>query len=642
MGIPYYFYVISRKTPGILLSECPKGCAQYFLDYNGVIHQAVNGVLHGPNAPSPSESPDELEQRMFQAIWEYTESCIQIVQPTQEVSLCVDGVAPVAKMIQQRKRRYLSGLRARLDGETVLWDRNAISPGTPFMTRLHAFLRAALRNRPAATAASASASASASAAAYVSLSTSEEPGEGEHKIFQKIRGLAASTAPIIIHGLDADLIMLSLLSHTPHIYLMREPTQAGDRENAENGPAFYYLSVDGLRRALLTDLAHTFRWNVPAAALTDSFSPEARNVIENYVAICFLLGNDFLPHPCTLSLKSGGHDRLLHAARAATEATGMTLIAPSGGAIVLDYLSCVFRELAREEESTLTEYTLKYLKRTPRAPAASGPLAPSDFYPLRPEHKDPYADILVNGTGASAASVPWNALYYKHLFHTRLHDTKTMTQACQRFVQGIEWTLRYYKKQSKDPFWYYPYGFAPTFRDLANYAAAATATGDHASDASASASASIPANVAHDGFVDPLLQLLCIMPPESAPILPQKVRLLMTVPTYGCTHMYPTEYPIQTFLKTHLWECHPVLPTLDLATLHRALQSFGNTPVRSGGGGGVSGTGAGTSISASAAIARPKTAFSGFAASGRASVGSSGGRGASAARGRGRGRGRGD
>ena len=33
---------------------------------------------------------------------------------------------------------------------------------------------------------------------------------------------------------------------------------------------------------------------------------------------------------------------------------------------------------------------------------------------------------------------------------------------------------------------------------------------------------------------------------------------------YGAVHLFPRIYKIQTYLKTHLWECTPVLPPLDI------------------------------------------------------------------------------
>ena len=81
----------------------------------------------------------------------------------------IDGVAPRAKMNQQRERRYKSHFFKELEtGKSVLWDSNKITPGTEFMNDLPYKLRDLLPE-------------------YIHVSGPDEPGEGEHKIFEYIR-----------------------------------------------------------------------------------------------------------------------------------------------------------------------------------------------------------------------------------------------------------------------------------------------------------------------------------------------------------------------------------------------------------------------------------------------------------------------
>jgi len=84
----------------------------------------------------------------------------------------------------------------------------------------------------------------------VVLSGHEVPGEGEHKIMEYIRLSRAQQDynPNVRHclyGLDADLIMLGLLSHDPHFCLLREEVKFGpaSKKKGNNGSAFVYLSL---------------------------------------------------------------------------------------------------------------------------------------------------------------------------------------------------------------------------------------------------------------------------------------------------------------------------------------------------------------------------------------------------------------
>lgn len=538
MGIPIYFHVITQSYPTTLRRSCPENCKDYFMDYNGAIHQSAQKVLKEA-APNHDLTETERERLILDGIWKYTNACVDVVRPSGTVHICIDGVAPTAKMIQQRKRRYMSMFTKKLDHSPSprVWDSNAISPGTPFMARLQAYLRACIRD---------------DYHKNYNLSGSDDPGEGEHKIFARIATLDHKD-PIVVYGLDADLIMLSLMSHHPRIFLMREPTGPYREQGTED--EFLFMDIDVFRGALLKELQIKYKWPITDAMLTDSYGDDACKMIETYVCVCFFLGNDFLPHPLTLSLKKGGHEAVLFAAKNCME-QGISFWDDQdnpSNAFMVELLAI----LSKNEDDDVWKVNQDYLKRRPHTTLADN----VDSYPLQPQFKDPFSKIMFE----MKSNNKWRGAYYKTMFHTRMFDTSVIRLACTFYMQGIHWTYRYYKRLPKDPRWYYPYGYPPTLRDLQNFVGSM-------SDADNVTLLSKFVTPPSQGFVTPDMQLLCIMPKASYGILPKKVQRVMTDPMYGCTHMYPSEYQVQTYLKTHLWECTPVLPWIDLEQIEKALE----------------------------------------------------------------------
>jgi 5'-3' exonuclease len=121
---------------------------------------------------------------------------------------------------------------------------------------------------------------------------------------------------------------------------------------------------------------------------------------------------------------------------------------------------------------------------------------------------------------------------------------------------------------AKDPEWYYPFNYAPSLRDLANFMTGGVDT------ATFTENFTVPAS---RGFVSPSVQLLCIMPRDSAPVLPRKIATIMTDTCGPCAHMFPIDFNIQTYMKMHLWECTPILPTLDVALFDNIVKDNGHT-----------------------------------------------------------------
>jgi 5'-3' exoribonuclease 1 len=114
-----------------------------------------------------------------------------------------------------------------------------------------------------------------------------------------------------IYGLDADLIMLSLLSHEPHFALLREVVTFGAPRGAKSKAdklhkkdSFQLLYVAILREYFDMEFSHAVKDKL-------SFEYDVERIIDDFVFRCYLVGNDFLPPLPTIDIRDGGLDDLI-------------------------------------------------------------------------------------------------------------------------------------------------------------------------------------------------------------------------------------------------------------------------------------------------------------------------------------------
>lgn len=166
----------------------------------------------------------------------------------------------------------------------------------------------------------------------VILSDATVPGEGEHKVMEFIRVERSRpehnpNTTHVMYGLDADLIMLALGTHEPHFKVLREDVfvdnknrnscfkckQPGHavnqctvsdeaiaemkREEAKLAvpKPYVLLHVNILREYL----EHALKFNIPGIPW------DLERAIDDWVFMCFFVGNDFLPHLPSLEIREG-------------------------------------------------------------------------------------------------------------------------------------------------------------------------------------------------------------------------------------------------------------------------------------------------------------------------------------------------
>ena len=237
MGIPYYVASLLRTHKHIQqeVGNTALECDVLGLDFNAFIHTYLK-----PENPIGSVV---VALRNF----------LRDVVHAKKILIAFDGLVPYAKIVQQRYRRMRRP-------EPALFDKNQISPGTPFMVELEDTLRFCFPE--------------------CILSGTDERGEGEHKIFTWLRTLPEEERRnILIYGMDADLVLISVAqSHLGPIKLVRENKDSG----------YSTFDVAALRSVLPID-------------------PDL------WVQMCVMcFGNDFMPTIAMFSLREDGYNRAVH------------------------------------------------------------------------------------------------------------------------------------------------------------------------------------------------------------------------------------------------------------------------------------------------------------------------------------------
>ena len=346
---------------------------------------------------------------------------------------------------------------------------------------------------------------------------------------------------------------------------MREPQHVEKTASHSDQEPFIYLNIHALRVAILNELLTTHAWPLDSqdanAIEENPYCQTAKDLIESYVAICFILGNDFLPHLSTLSLKKNGHNKLLVAAKHAWDTCGHPPVV--NGEIQSKFFATLLYTLSQDEDAEMFEVNAEYLKKR----AYYNPDSPDpeviQCYAIQQKNKDILAQHIYSISPATSVknNISWRSIYYKHLFHCRMHDTHVVANACSMYIEGIYWTYAYYKRLPKNPKWYYPYNYAPTLLDISNYIHGSLVKWNTLQQTWKN-DAKLP-DYHKNEFVPSHIQLLSILPRESKTLLPKKYQEFMTNPKRCCVHLFPVSYPVQTYLKMHLWECTPILPALD-------------------------------------------------------------------------------
>ena len=490
MGIPSYFSYIIKNHTNIIRKRrhLNKKFSSLYMDCNSIIYDCVRSI---ESDTEPRPKGFDIEDAIIRGVIAKISKYLDEIQPSNVIFIAFDGVAPYAKMEQQRIRRHKTGYLSEIgrksanygvdvkeghtkSNESIVkegsegrnevmvplkednkcvgvgvskgatppcWNTSAITPGTQFMNTLSLRVKRAFVE-----------SGRYFGAKTIIVSGSDEPGEGEHKMFQYMRENVIKSETVAVYGLDADLIMLSVFHcfACENIYIFRESPEFGKAllDNAFARDELLYLDNRALALAILSEMG------------VHSESKEAIGRIYDYVFACFLLGNDFLPHFPALNIRTHGNYTILETYRKMfAKHPDKRFISLETGNIQWRYVKEFMQEIANEEPKlVLNEYESrsKMEKRFYPTTTQEERAIAFDNIPTICRGEEHYINPSEKG---------WESRYYRMAFHSE-SNPEFINRLCNNYLEGLEWTFKYYTEGCPHWRWKYNYHYPPLFADL--------------------------------------------------------------------------------------------------------------------------------------------------------------------------------
>ena len=544
----------------------------------------MNGIIHGCTHPSHMDVSDVLSERdMLLGIMHYLDRIItQIVKPKVSVYMAIDGVAPRAKLNQQRSRRFRSAkdmAEATKDmpdrASSQVFDSNCITPGTEFMARvsdcIQYFIRKKIRDDPLWK------------DLKVVFSGHEIPGEGEHKIMQHIREMKAApgyqpNTRHVMYGQDADLIMLGLVTHEPHFTLLREIVKFGMQGGNDNKNAL--KTVIRFTKESDFQLLHlsVLREYLHIEFCKDEEGIDLERAIDDFNFLTFLVGNDFLPHLQCLDIGDGAFDLIFSSYKSERKKWGegqyLTYMGEICDANRLEaffgVIGATETEILAAKEDDEAAYTKKRRKWDKRDGKADGP-SDAELEMIEDSKQGDYmgmVETILSKYSEKDFVEGWTPVtepgqkdfkgryYFEKLKFTPV-DKKEHFDLRKAYIEGLQWCLAYYYKGCISWGWFFPYHYGPMLSDLRNLG-------------------KIFSEIKFElgSPLKPFEQLMGCLPPASCALVPARYQKLMTDPTSPIIRFYPQDFVVDMNGKRNPWEGVNILPFIDVQLLKDTIASF--------------------------------------------------------------------
>lgn len=584
MGVPGFFsWLLKNKrklgAKNLILNNLPYKIKWLMLDTNCLLHPCVANILEKyKEGQLKIDSNKNLRIQIEQYIWEKITQCIDdmIVQTEPEyVYIAIDGVAPMGKILQQRQRRYrfLFDKKIKLNqtgtiqeleemiSKTIIKTNGIeepvlplssieLTPGTDYMERLNKLFvnyLEELRKR----------------GIKCIYSSYHDEGEGEHKLLQYIKtNLKSTQEPIVIYGLDADLLFLSLgLGDGYDLYVMREKQIFANKEvDLDEVPEYNYVEVKQL---------HTLISNLEVST-------------NDFIVLCYLIGNDFLPGLLTTDVKKGGLDKIFRAWDNLKEKLGISINIENKSSVEneLD----INKKLDNQIKSYLSEYDEKTKKYNINLELLCGifkELLWTEKYvwknmnrdkllnqdgleseerekllELKEEDKMEQLEKFISGQSVSTdflekiefSSPNEYYSYYLGLTNSIDIDKSIIKKMVYDYIGGIEWCLGYYLDKCPSWTWGYNFMITPLIKDIIGFFP--------------QSNKQIKINF-YPRTLNPVEQLILAIPPQTYKYVIEKNIIDKIKSNIAIGYMLPETFQIDINKEHIFWKCQVRIPIVE-------------------------------------------------------------------------------
>lgn len=260
MGVERFFSSLYKEFNIIknINKPYPKyNCDHFLIDFNSIIHTIT------------SIEKNYDYQFIFNQIEKYLNNLTNIVN-CKKLYIAIDGVPTLAKMLEQKKRRYLAEIinniiiskNIKMDEH---FDKKLISAGTEFMTKLAEYLKQIkIKN------------------INITISDFNEEGEGEMKIIKYIE--ENKLDDVFVYSPDSDMILLLSMLSIKNLILFRHDQKQSKIINNNYEYIYNYLDVNRFKDILVNYVKSKKIYNF-----------DNQKIINDIIYIFTLFGNDFLP-----------------------------------------------------------------------------------------------------------------------------------------------------------------------------------------------------------------------------------------------------------------------------------------------------------------------------------------------------------